>query len=574
MSPKDTNRDTFGGHSLSKYLVLTPAGWLFRRRVPTGLLARIGQAEFRAIIPARCKREAASAALQLAGAMERVLSMAANDPALTPEAIRILARRAFQEILAAYERHYFNGTGRAILDDWELHAAETDRVAKRIEGGKELLRMRDWGSAAEDVENFLREQGRTNIKTDSPEFREMCLAFVRADIEANRVLLARFNGDYAVGPADPLIAGEQAGERRASGPGTPRLSDFIASYLKQGRDLNPTTIASRADTTKLITAICGDRPIADYAKSDFRTFFERLRSMPAKYGQSKQFRGKSIQECIAIGEADAAIPKFSQRTIEKHYINLKGIFEFATSEGLLEKNLVTGAVKLQKGDPKSDRDVWSIAELNQLFRSPIWTGSRSETHRKWPGEKVIRDWMYWLPLLAIYTGARLNELSSLYVADVAEIAGTACISIGDDRPDKSIKTANARRAIPVHPMLVRLGFLDHLEKLRADGEERLWPTLKPMGPDKVYSFYPTRRFSDLFSTLGIAKEFHGFRHTFIDQIANRGVEPLLVKELSGHAADKGEFARYYKGARIARLKEAIDKLDYPGLEIAHLLPKR
>lgn len=64
---------------------------------------------------------------------------------------------------------------------------------------------------------------------------------------------------------------------------------------------------------------------------------------------------------------------------------------------------------LREVDARDARDVvlpFSPDDLHRLFRSPVWTGSRSAARRLEPGSEIIRDGLYWLPLLAAYTGAR------------------------------------------------------------------------------------------------------------------------------------------------------------------------
>lgn len=44
--------------------------------------------------------------------------------------------------------------------------------------------------------------------------------------------------------------------------------------------------------------------------------------------------------------------------------------------------------------------------------------------------------------------------------------------------DKSLKNINSQRQMPIHPELIKLGFLKYVEALKANGQERLFPELK------------------------------------------------------------------------------------------------
>jgi len=82
----------------------------------------------------------------------------------------------------------------------------------------------------------------------------------------------------------------------------------------------------------------------------------------------------------------------------------------------------------------------------------------------------------WIPRLALYTGARANELCGLLTRDVKQIDGVWC-PVVEDSEVRTLKTASSTRRIPVHPELIRLGFLDFVERQRAARQARLLPEL-------------------------------------------------------------------------------------------------
>ena len=66
-------------------------------------------------------------------------------------------------------------------------------------------------------------------------------------------------------------------------------------------------------------------------------------------------------------------------------------------------------------------------------------------------------------MLALFTGARRGELTGLRPADVAydKVIGATSIYITADRKTgKRLKTRQSARVVPLHPDLVKLGFLD------------------------------------------------------------------------------------------------------------------
>jgi integrase len=95
-----------------------------------------------------------------------------------------------------------------------------------------------------------------------------------------------------------------------------------------------------------------------------------------------------------------------------------------------------------------------------------------------PGVHVIKDEYYWLPLLAAFTGARLEELGQLHVSDIRESEGGRYFSINEDEPTKHVKNADSIRDIPIHPELVRLGFLHYVDAIRTNSGKRVFPNLE------------------------------------------------------------------------------------------------
>jgi integrase len=89
-----------------------------------------------------------------------------------------------------------------------------------------------------------------------------------------------------------------------------------------------------------------------------------------------------------------------------------------------------------------------------------------------------------MPLMALLTGARLNELAPLTAADVITDPATdiVAINIKEDREQgRRLKTIGSARLVPLHPELTRIGFLKFVDwiRLAAGQEGRLFPLLVP-----------------------------------------------------------------------------------------------
>jgi integrase len=158
-----------------------------------------------------------------------------------------------------------------------------------------------------------------------------------------------------------------------------------------------------------------------------------------------------------------------------------------------------------------------------------------------------------LPLaIAAYTGARRGEVLALRWSnlDGRELHVRRSLSfVGQDLRFSEPKTRNALRAVPVPDDLARI-----LDKARAEqGARRLrlgpdWRDLdlivdngdgSPVHPERL-----TRYFGRLVTRLGVRMREHDLRHAYISELLSRGVSPLAVSRVAGHAAASFTMDRY------------------------------
>jgi integrase len=95
---------------------------------------------------------------------------------------------------------------------------------------------------------------------------------------------------------------------------------------------------------------------------------------------------------------------------------------------------------------------------------------------------------WWGPILGLYTGARINEVSQLKVADIVEERGTWCLDIrktvDEDlagsrgaRSRQRLKGKSAIRRIPIPQPVLDAGLLEFVADMREFGHPRLFPHL-------------------------------------------------------------------------------------------------
>ena len=111
------------------------------------------------------------------------------------------------------------------------------------------------------------------------------------------------------------------------------------------------------------------------------------------------------------------------------------------------------------------------------------------------------------------------------------------MNINADSDDKSIKTKSGKRIIPLHPKLLNPGFLNYLNQIKNQNQEKLFPQLKKMR-STGYGILISRWFGRYLKKLGIKqkdKNFHSFRHTVVNKLSTQQVYEPSIKELIGHS---------------------------------------
>ena len=211
---------------------------------------------------------------------------------------------------------------------------------------------------------------------------------------------------------------------------------------------------------------------------------EALQAIPVR--RSGALRGAALPELVERAKQHPDEQKIASSTVNKLLGVVQAVAMWGFDNGLTPDDVpwADPFARMRLDEEEPQREPWEISELHLLFSSPIFTGgARPDGGR---GEAA-----YWLPLLTLYTGARQGELAPLIVGDVTrdDASGITIIAIREDEErGKRLKTVSSRRVVPVHPELVKLGFVDLVERRRADSGNSapLFPLLRP-GPRGGYA---------------------------------------------------------------------------------------
>lgn len=154
----------------------------------------------------------------------------------------------------------------------------------------------------------------------------------------------------------------------------------------------------------------------------------------------------------------------------------------------------------------------------------------------------------WASLIGLYTGARASEVGQLLIKDVFEEDGIPCIRVSDEGEHQKVKTEVSIRTVPLHPELLKMGFLEWVDEKRRAGQTRVFPAAKATAVNGQGNWI-TKAFSRHLAEVGKGWEpakrgFHSLRKTFIQELQGAGVVSELRAQIVGHELDDEHHSTY------------------------------
>lgn len=219
-------------------------------------------------------------------------------------------------------------------------------------------------------------------------------------------------------------------------------------------------------------------------------------------------------------------------TIENRMLYLAGFFDWCMASGCYPRgdNPAKGHIKVSKAEKASRSTVsgWKPFTPEQI------TVLFSRIH------EIRRVSARWVTVIALYTGARSNEIAQLELLDFKIKDGVKVFHFTEEGDNKSQKNAHSDRYTPIHPDLITLGLWKRAEALKAAGETKLFPDLKvdgtngpANGPQKalLYLMEKCKVKARGRGMLGL----HSFRKTLVQWMQDKGIQPEYRRAFIGHS---------------------------------------
>ncbi|WP_457349196.1 DUF6538 domain-containing protein [Sphingomonas sp. UYP23] len=298
----------------------------------------------------------------------------------------------------------------------------------------------------------------------------------------------------------------------------------------------------------------GDVPVAQISGDHVYNFRDAVASLPK--AMPLHIRAMTFNARMAACRAITG-PKVAPASVKRRVGHMQSLLTHAFNQRWIETNSGSG-IRIE-GYTKNTggRRPFLDDELATLFASDLFLRPGSWSERR---ESVGDMTLAWLFLLGLTNGARIEEIGQTELANVKRDGGVLYLDLG---ADAVVKNETSRRMIPLHDLVIDLGFEAYVAALRKAGRTRLFPDLKPNKFDKLCQ--AASRVANRLIDKVVADDsriaFHSLRHNFKDLARDVPIEKYIVDQIMGHAGiSTGD--KYGVGARLKTLKRELDRVKF------------
>jgi integrase len=549
----------------------------FRMSVPKKVRAEVGKSIWQCSLGTTDIRQAAALAQDKRNQLLR-------DWGLLPDASPSPANRSASNdelegaaVLVGYDMLREHEAGRrlaAASEGGERWRRYQRRTAINLSTASDREAIRSLADAANDDLGF-------DFAQDSEAYAKLCEYLASARHAALDTTYRIAHGEAAAEPEGGIVARVRDRAATKAKPGENLLELFekwAADKLAKGEKRADTVNQDRKVIEQFAEFFGTDRAIDSITRLDVKDYRNRLRELPPKWKSHKSLNGLDMRQAAAkareLGLAETAFT-----TVNKHLSTLSPLFKWIIRELEWEtlKNPCDGQWH-EKVKGKNPRPPFTTPVLNKILQSPLFAGFLDDDAEHKAGNRHADDWRKWIPLVCMFTGARIGEIAQLRIGDIRQEHGVWFVHIAHEGK-LSTKSGKSRPAA-VHSRLESLGFLDFVERQRVraggDGTAPLFPELKPNSRGQI-SGEPSRWWRDYLAAIGVKQGAdgigaHSFRHELADRL--RVEARLLDNEVGvclGHSikSTPGGYGEIRQGT-VTMLKDWIEAVRWKEVDFSKI----
>ena len=295
------------------------------------------------------------------------------------------------------------------------------------------------------------------------------------------------------------------------------FNDVVRLYLKEHEpSWTPKTLGEFAKLLSNIEALVGNKPMPSYER----------------------------ENCIKCRDALLS-KKLAPKTVNKYMSLLSSLFKWAVRHSYCQANPAEALMLERPTHADEERMPYTGADIARLMAglSP----------------SLEEPWRWLIPLIAMHSGMRREEIAQLRPSDIVLVDNVWCFNVTGEGGRK-LKTESSRRKVPIHSVLLGIGFVEWALSGRLDAN--LWGFKLSSGQyGKLYGNTYSKYQRAILGS-GQLKCFHSFRHTVATVLKSQDVPEVKIAELLGHKNESLTTGRYGKRYSPGKLVEVVELLQY------------
>ena len=465
---------------------------------------------------------------------------------------------------------------------WRGHVNLT---LSELEGQKRLSATHDYTKVSE-LADLVCEIAGFDIDRDSEKFEHLCDLLNRQLLNALTVKVERNDGNAEFDVSDTVIRrSRERGKVTAKG-GESIMELFklwTTDQLERGEKRQDTVNANRQMFEQFVQYVGVNRAIDSITPGEMAEYRDTLRDLPPKWRSKNDLKDLSMREA-ATKARQLNLRKTSHTRVNNHLSMISPLYKWLAQQprwaglrnpcdGLFYRNV--------RG--KNRRPSFTTQQLNEILSSLLFVGFEADDKEHKPGGRLANDWRKWIPLVCMFTGARIGEIAQLTVSDISEENGIWVIQIRHNEViGQSTKSGNDRPAV-IHHLLQEIGFADYVTARKADASAKTDPLFPEVRRDArgQYGATVSRWWRKYLTRIGVKDGAdgigaHAFRHTLADKLRSEAelLDPQIAVCL-GHdqpSTTRG-YGRVSQGT-VKMLKGWIDSVQFDAVDFSHLLPNK
>ncbi|WP_193763117.1 site-specific integrase [Methylorubrum sp. Q1] len=563
-----------------------------RMRVPLDVVEAVGRTHVvvslktkeRRVALTRFRLEQARVERQFEAARQQATDTAALRRSLASGRLEKLAPGEVEGLALRWFEHAVQRVARTSRNTFQTGSADWDAVLAELKAEGDVLTSPDpqdfeptvrhtvdhlllaAGAPPEPIRGRIqRRVRRPQVDEDTAQYQQLAALVRRGLVALNRDRLAQLTG-----AGEGAIAVSSGGLEVLGVRPRRSLDELIRAFTSdpgRGSRTAKTETDYRMVFAALREVIGGETDVSRITRDHMRRLRDLFRTLPPN--ATKRFRGRTLTQAAEVAVSEG-LPALSTKTVNGHLTMVSTLFNWAVREEWVERSPASG-LTIEAGQ-KITREPFSSGHLKAIFAAPLFVGCQNDgSGYAQPGPNQPRGARFWVPLIALFHGLRLNEACQLRPDDIAERDGFPVIHVRAADASQKVKSRAGTRIVPLHPEIIACGFLGFVAEARHQGHARLFHELSADARG-YFSDAFQKWFSRFLASRGIAQRgasFHSFRHGWADRLREAGVPEDRRRALGGWA-DTGVDGSYGRGFPTKMLAEDVGKVEYPGLDLKFL----